>query len=118
MATVGCVLLVVTAGLALLLVPVAYLMGAFNAGTMMMAGALLSIAGGLLAMKGIMPYISLGGAALLIAGSVYFIPASGFGIIYVLVGLIMVGASLVMILIGYKDLLGRADARGATFGTR
>ncbi len=117
LASSGCTLLMVTGGLALLLVPVAFLMGAFLAGTVLMAGALLSILGGIMAQRGIMPYMVLLGAVILIAGAILFMPASGFGIIYVLIGLVMVIASLAMILLGFKDLLERARARGRVAGT-
>ncbi len=64
-----------------------------------------------------MPYMVLLGAVILIAGAILFMPASGFGIIYVLIGLVMVIASLAMILLGFKDLLERARARGRVAGT-
>jgi hypothetical protein len=101
----------VTAGLALPFVLLGFFVGFFLEGTLLLAGSLLAMASGWLALRGIMPYLTIVGAALLIAGAVAIVPASGFGVIYVLIGLVMALASLAMILMGFRDLTLRAEAR-------
>jgi hypothetical protein len=108
----------VTAGLAFPFVLLGFLVGSFVEGTLLLAGSLLAMVSGWMALRGMMPHLTVVGAALLIAGAVAIIPASGFGVIYVLMGLVMAIASLVMILVGFGDLTGRAVARAESTGER
>jgi hypothetical protein len=115
----GCSLLMVTGGLALVLVPIALLNDGLTEGMLLLAGALLAMAGGWMALRGIMPYMSVAGGALLLVGALFFIPFTGFGlIIFVLAGLLMVIVSLALIILGYKDLMRREEARSRLAGSR
>jgi membrane protein implicated in regulation of membrane protease activity len=77
------------------------------------------MAGGAMAIKGVLPYMAVTGGILLFVGAAVFIPFTAFGlIIFVLAGMVMVFASLAMIIMGYKDLERRTEARSRLVGTR
>lgn len=110
----GCVLMMVTGGLALLMVPF-MLMGVtgvvFSSGLILLAGALTSIAGGVLALRGITPYMAVGGPCLMALGAVLFLPDSLFFVTPVLIGIALAVGSLALVLYGWSDLRDRALAR-------
>ena len=110
----GCVLMMVTGGLALLIVPF-MLMGGTSiglvSGLILLAGAATSISGGVLALRGITPFMTVAGPCLMVLGAVLFLPDSFFFVVPVLVGIALAIGSLILVLYGWSDLRNRTLAR-------
>jgi len=110
----GCILMMVTGGLALLMTPFMLLGGTGTmlfSGILLLAGAGVSISGGVLALKGITPYMAVAGPCLLVMGALLFLPESFFFVIPVVMGIALAIGSLVLVLYGWSDLRQRAAIR-------
>jgi hypothetical protein len=70
-----------------------------------------TIIGGSLALKGIMPILAAAGPPLLIIGAVWLLFISPFFAMVALIGIVMAVISMALVVYGWSDLIARAEMR-------